>query len=302
MFASGNPGVEFFLFWLNSVGAGDLLLIPARAVLLFTGIWWTFRARSGRVLLPIFLTFYLLSMAFMYVDLPIVKQVFALTFPWGFRDRLGHMQNVAANLMCGVGLLAIAANLPRLRSKWPTLLGEQHPAAWRRTVIASVVLALFLAEGSAIAVFKTLAIANHAVGTYSVDDAAAMAWLRQHSRPGDVLANDWAADAGVWAPYKAGIPALAGPRKYTTVNQREELIVLDRLASIDEDARVLEVMCARGARYVVRGAAATVYEPRSFPPLDMLRRAASLEEVFQSGEAAVFQIRDGCRDRRSRPS
>ena len=41
--------------------------------------------------------------------------------------------------------------------------------------------------------------------TYSADDAAAMAWLNQHAQPGEVLLNDGAADAGIWAPYKTPV-------------------------------------------------------------------------------------------------
>lgn len=294
MFRSNDPIVEFFLFWLDSVGAGNVLLIPARAVLLAAGIRWAFRRGQGRVLVPVFLLFYGLAMAFMYLRLPAVEQLFALTFPWGFRDRLGHLQVVAASVLCGAGLVAIAEHLPQLRGRSPWPVGPRPPAAWRRTAIVAVVLGLFFAEGSAVAVYKTLAHAGRAVGTYSADDAAAMAWLRAHARPGEVLANDWGADAGVWALYKANVPTLVGSRKYASPEEKEHAALLAKIAALDRDPQVRAAACAAGVRYVFRGAAQTVYEPRSFPSLAELRRSPALEEVFASGEAAVFRLHLTC--------
>ena len=44
-------------------------------------------------------------------------------------------------------------------------------------------------------------------------------------------------------------------------------------------------------RYVYRGAQNSAWQERQFPPLEVLRASGGLEEVFSSGEAAVFRTR-----------
>jgi hypothetical protein len=120
-----------------------------------------------------------------------------------------------------------------------------------------------------------------------------MAWLRGHAVPGDTIANDYAADAGVWAPFKAGIPVLA-PRVMGRDVSLDRRVILDHIAALETNREAMRAACALGVRYVYRGGAGTRYEPRSFPPLSDLRQSASLDEVFTSGETAVFRIRQQC--------
>ena len=43
-----------------------------------------------------------------------------------------------------------------------------------------------------------------------------------------------------------------------------------------------------------RGAVASPSELRQFPGLDELRRSSALEEIFSSGQAAIFRTRLDC--------
>ncbi|MBI4492732.1 MAG: hypothetical protein HY690_08085 [Chloroflexi bacterium] len=282
------------LFFVGeALGAGSIFLIPARALLLLAGARWAGRARRGRALVALWVVFVALAVIFANVQAPAIQQVFALTYPWGLKDRLGQLQAILAALLGGAGLVALARALPGLRQRWPRLLGLEHPAAWRRTVTACLLLAFFLGEGSAVTVYKTLSFASQLVVTYSADDAAAMAWLRQHAQPGEVLANDGSADAGLWAPYKAGVAVLV-PRSIGGPGIDAQRLVLANVAALERVPEARAAACGLGVRYVYRGAAGTAYEPRHFPSLEDLRRSTGLEQVFASGEAAIFRVRLAC--------
>jgi hypothetical protein len=66
------------------------------------------------------------------------------------------------------------------------------------------------------------------------------------------------------------------------------------LANIGQLERVADATCALHVRYVYRGSHESVWEPRHFPPLDQLRASTALEEVFTSGEAAIFRVHLPC--------
>jgi hypothetical protein len=132
-----------------------------------------------------------------------------------------------------------------------------------------------------------------AVNTFSADDAAAMAWLRAHVEPGEVVANNWTGDAGIWAPYKANVAILA-PREGAPDGQVAALRDVI-LANVDHLDRAAQAVCAAHVRYVYSGApAGSSVEDQSFPPLDQLRSSPLLEEVFASGEAVVFRVNLVC--------
>jgi hypothetical protein len=146
--------------------------------------------------------------------------------------------------------------------------------------------------GSAASLGLLLLLNARAYASTSADDAAAMAWLRTHTHQGEIVANDWFADAGIWVPYKAGMPVVL-PRLATDRIQERQL-VLDSIAQLDT-VRVSEsAACALGVAYVFHGSQATAWEPRHFPPLAVLQQSPSLEEVFHSGGAAVFKTRLTC--------
>lgn len=276
------------------ISTGTFVDAPVRILLLVGGLWWALRTRTARVLLPLYLVFFALGVIFTYGDIPIAQQVFALTFPWGLKDRLEQIQVIALGMLEGAGLVVLIRALPTLRTRWPDTWGAKHPTVWRRTVVACLILAFFSTEASMVAIGKTLSSSAAAVAAYSPDDAQAMAWLRQHGQPGDVVANDWAADAGIWAPYKANLPVLA-PRTLLGDPSAREL-VLSNVADLDAVPEARGAACSLGARWVFRGARGTAYQPRRFPSLAELRRSPGLEEVFASGEAAVFRVRLACQE------
>lgn len=290
--ARSQPTDEIVL-WTVALSAGSALDVPVRAVLFSAGVWWVFRERTGRVLVALLATFLGLALTFTYADAPLVQQAFVLTFPWGLKDRLAHVPAVLQSLIGGVGLVCAARALPTLRLRWPTLLGAKHPTAWRRTVTACVLLAFLVVEGSAVSLHKALAANLVRVTTYSRDDEAAMVWLRQNVRPGELVANDGSADAGIWAPYKANAAILA-PRTHSPQSLEARQLILANIGKLESLPEASTAACQLHVRYVFRGAAGTVYEPRSFPPLEELRRSTSLEEVFSSGEAAVYRTRLRC--------
>jgi hypothetical protein len=126
------------------------------------------------------------------------------------------------------------------------------------------------------------------------DDAAASAWLAGHLGPGDVVVNDTFADAGIWAPYRAGArimfyrsfddPATAGQRQ----------LVLLNIARLEQNPEAAAAACALNARFVYYGAANTAWQARAFPPIEEMRASRALQEVFGKGQAAVFRIDVPC--------
>ena len=143
----------------------------------------------------------------------------------------------------------------------------------------------------AMAVF--LAYPADVVSGYSDDDAAAMAWLRTNASAGSVVANDTYADAGIWIPYKTGLPIVL-PRIVTADEQARRLLVLDNIARLDSVPEARAEACALQVAYVYRGAKNSGWQQRSFPSLAELRAASGLQEVFASGEAVVFKTRLDC--------
>jgi hypothetical protein len=124
---------------------------------------------------------------------------------------------------------------------------------------------------------------------YTPDDALAMAWLRSTAAPGSVILNDGYADAGIWAPYKAGLPIVLTRSASAEEFSRGTLLIANvvRLDQVRE-------ACAAHVEYVYRGARASAWDARRFPPLSELRASPALEEVFSSGEAVVFTPRLDC--------
>jgi hypothetical protein len=128
---------------------------------------------------------------------------------------------------------------------------------------------------------------------YTPDDAAAMAWLRAHASPADVLVNDGYADAGIWAPYKAGIPVLL-PRWGPVSGDPSRLLVWREVLTLDQDPAAAAAACALHATYVYRGAQASEWDARTFPSAEEMRVAPDLEQVFASGDATVFRLKSIC--------
>src|SRR5262249_18577703 len=131
--------------------------------------------------------------------------------------------------------------------------------------------------------------------SFTADDAAAMAWMRANVPGLATVVNDTFADAGIWAPYKAGVRILfyrSASEDPATAEQRQ--LVLDNIAQLDQSAEAAAGGCARGAKYVYCGAANAGGQVRTFPPIAELRASSALDEVFGQGDAAVFRISLNC--------
>jgi hypothetical protein len=121
-----------------------------------------------------------------------------------------------------------------------------------------------------------------------------MAWLREHATPGALVANDWSADAGIWAPYKAGVRVLM-PRLDQAPHAENRQLLASHVGSLGDDPAVRAAACSLGVEYVFVGAVGTgFYEPRRFPPLAELEASPWLTQVFSSHDARVFRTRLDC--------
>lgn len=276
--------------WLHAgiIGAGpvDMLL---RAVLLALGIRAIFGQRQGRLTLALSLVFAAISLAFEYLDLPAVRRLQELTFPWGLDYRLIMVPSVLWSLVAAAGLAHLLQLANAARHRWPHRLGHANSLAWRRLLIAAAALAFLSVEMASVVIYRTLEHWRSQMATYSSDDAQAMAWLRDHAPPGSLLVNDGSADAGIWAPYTANL-AIVAPRSAAGGRPQETERLLNNLTKLE----TLPELCDGRVRYLFRGAVGTVYENRHFPPLDQLRASPSLQEVFTSGQAALFRVTPPC--------
>jgi len=279
-----EPRYAWIEYIVGPIGAASPLDGLARVALVVLGA----RQRQARPILALWAVFVGLVLVLDFLRLPVVEALYVQTFPWLTDHRPWQIAVIMASLLSAIGL---AFGVQRLAALRPTL--STRPHAWRRLAIGCAIVAGFFAEGSAVSIYKRLA--NDIAENYlfSVDDGAAMAWLRQHARPGEVLANDGVVDAGIWAPYKANVPILL-PRTApgTLIHDRQpivaQLLELDTLPHAEAEA------CALNVSYVYRGAREHRYDPRMLPARAELERDPDLEAVFQSGDAIVFRIRPPC--------
>jgi hypothetical protein len=108
-----------------------------------------------------------------------------------------------------------------------------------------------------------------------------------------VVANDGYADAGIWTPYKAGLAVLL-PRLTTPERQAQANLIVDNVGRLDQVPAAAAAACAAKVKYVYRGSRASEWDKRRFPPLADLRTSTALDDVFASGEAAVYRVRLNC--------
>jgi hypothetical protein len=258
--------------------------LPLRALCIGLGC----ASRRARLVAVLWATFVVLLVVSDLLELPLVQWVFTVTYPWLVDHRLRQIAVILASVLMAVGLRRAWGWLASLR---PRLAGWPH--AWRRLALAGCLLVGFFAEGSAVSIYKRLAEGVATQTVYSGDDSAAMAWLRQHARPGEVVANDAAADAGIWAPYKADTPILLPRSGGGLVAEQHESIVTHVL-DLNSSPSLEASACALHVGYVYDGARHLPDDPRALPPRPALERASDLEEVFRSGQAVVFRLRLPC--------
>ena len=275
---------DWLQFALGVTGAGSLIDLPVRIALIAMGLF-ALRSRLVGVLWAAFVALLLVNDV---VNAPVVTRVFAVTYPWLDHDRPRQVAVVFASVLTAGGVWAC---LVRLRTLQLRLAG--HPAAWRRLIMACGLVAFFFAEGSGVSIYKRLGQAVADQNVYTADDAAAMAWLHAHVAPGEVVANDLAGDAGIWAPYKADVQILL-PRSASGAYFSAREPVLENLLRLNDSPAAESTACALHVDYLFHGAAPQAFDERLFQDTAALEEAPNLREVFVSGDATVFKIQLPC--------
>lgn len=270
-------------FGLGITGAGSPIDLPLRLGLVAAALWH----RPPRALVALWLAFTVLLFVLDFLSFEWFNRVFVLTFPWLVDHRPRQVAVTLATLLEAYGIAAGLGYVAMLRSRW-----SDRPWLTRRLLVACALVLGFVAEGNAVGIYKRLAQGVADQNLYSVDDGAAMSWLRQHLGPGDVLANDQAADAGIWAPYKANVPILLPRSLAGDLDDRQSIV--EHVLDVDTAPSLEAQACALGVSYLYQGALDSQYDPRLLPPRSELERAPELEPVFRSGAAVVFRIRLPC--------
>jgi hypothetical protein len=276
---------DWLQFALGITGAASLIDLPVRLGLIALALGLHRRLRLAATL---WLAFVALLVVVQFVDLPPVRTLFVLTFPWLADYRPRQIAVIFASVLGAGGLSIGLGYLARLRVRFVS-----RPAMFRRLAIACVLALVFFAEGSAVSIYKRVAQAVSEQNVYGADDGAAMAWLKQHVQPGEMVANDQTVDAGIWAPYKASVPILL-PRSAPGALRLDREPLLVQLGALPDAPGALATACALHLAYVYDGAQPTAADERSFPDRAALERAPNLEQVFSSGQAAVFRIHLPC--------
>src|SRR6185436_20962593 len=94
---------------------------------------------------------------------------------------------------------------------------------------------------------------------FSADDSVAMAWLRAHVQPGQMLVNNQAADAGIWAPYKANVPILL-PRSLSGDQFGPRAAIVEHVDDLGALPNGEQLACRLGLSYLYQGARPTGYD------------------------------------------
>lgn len=283
--ASSDTGPDGLQFALGITGAASLIDLPVRLGLIVLGLTLHARVRQAGVL---WATFVALLVLVQFTDLAPVRALFVVTYPWLADYRPRQIAVVFASLLGAGGLSIGLAYLGRLRRRLAA-----RPSTSRRLALACALVLGFFAEGSAVSVYKRVTQAVVDENVYTADDAAAMSWLRQNARPGEILANDNAVDAGIWAPYKTDVPILL-PRRASGADKSDREPILANAGDLTGAPAARDEVCALHVGYLYYGGPHTSGDERLLPDLAALERAPDLEQVFTSGEATIFRIHLPC--------
>jgi hypothetical protein len=265
-------------------GAGGPIDLPVRAALLVIGA----RQRRMRAALLGWSVSGALLFAVSFLDIEPVRRLYILTFPWLVHHRPPQLVVLFASLLVGSGLFVAVRWFWSLRPRLAS-----HPGTWRRLGMVGAALLLFLAEGSMVTIFKTLDAVVAEQNVYSADDRAAMSWLRANALPGEMVINDAAADAGIWAPYKAGLAVLM-PRSASGGLEAERGPILTNLLRLNASPAVMASACGLRADYVFAGSRRVADDAPALPERSQLEQTPALQEVFASGDTAVFRVNLPC--------
>lgn len=282
--ATGSGGGDWLEFVLGITGASSLIDLPLRLALLAIGA----RFRPLRLALVGWIVFGALLFAVSFLDVEPVRRLYVVTFPWLVHHRPPQMVVLFTSLLVGGGMYCVVRSFWSLRPRLAASTG-----AWRRLALVSAALLFFFAEGSAVSIYKTLqqVVSEHNV--FSADDRAAMSWLRQNAVPGAMVINNAAADAGIWAPYKTGLPILL-PRSAPGPVQETRAPIAADVLTLDKTPSVAAVACSLGADYVYEGSRAVPDDVTVLPDRAQLEQASGLQQVFASGDAAVYRLQLPC--------
>jgi hypothetical protein len=263
--------------------------LPVRVVLVALGLIWAVRSRVGLPLVGVTAIFVGLAFVATFLNgVPLVRTVFAATYPWSLPYRHLTFASIGLALLGGAGCVWLMRHWPAVYTRIP---GVTPRRLVRRTsrllVITWLILSTFL---------LTFFLSIEAGGdmSFNADDAAAMAWMRANVQPGEVVVNDTYADAGIWAPYKAGVAILFHRSFNDPATEAQRQAVLANISRLEQVPEARAAACALGARYVYAGAANGAWQARTFPPIEELRASPALEQVFQQGRATVFKINLNC--------
>lgn len=296
-----GPSPQTVVAVASSSGAASLLSVftlaslgidlPIRVALVVIGAVWAARAHRGLSVVVIGLLFLALAYLFnLFIQLQAVRHIYALVFPWAMHYRLLMLVTIAQVLLGGAGAVLLLGWLDRF---------SKRPTRWARTLGRAMRLLVITWIGlTAWATTTFLALPAARVVGYSDDDQAAMAWLREHARADEVLVNDGYADAGIWAPFKAGVLILL-PRS-AVLSEDDRLarwLVINNVSRLENSPEATVAACARGVAFVYHGATSSEWDTRHFASLADLRASADLQEVFGQGDAVVFRTRLGCPSR-----
>lgn len=283
--ATGS-GIELLgLFVVDALGVD----FPIRIVLVVLGLVAAFRWRVGRSVVAITAIFVALAVvATLFNGVPLVRAVFSATYPWSLPYRHLTFASIGLALIGGAG----GVWLMQLWARWRGSLRGVRPRRLllrlgRLLVVTWALVATWL---------LTFLLSIEAGGdiSFTADDAAAMEWMRANVAPDAVVVNDTFADAGIWAPYKAGVQILVHRSGDDPAVETQRELVLGNIARLEEVPEAKGAACALRARYVYYGAANAAWQERGFPPMDELRRSQALEVVFEQGRATVFRIVLNC--------
>jgi hypothetical protein len=220
---------------------------------------------------------------------PLVAQVFSITYPWSLPSRLMLFATVPMLLLASGGCV-VAFRL------WSSALSRvRDRLAHRLAMRMGRLLVITWAVLSCVLMISFLSVPATLLPSFSSgDDGAAMVWLRAHASASDVVVTDRFDDAGIWAPYKAGVQILEyrGSNDRSTDAMRE--LIFDNISRLEDNPAAIAAACRLGATYVYYGAKNSAWQARTFPPIEDMRASSALQTVFEAGSATVFKVKLNC--------
>jgi hypothetical protein len=302
----------------KSTTAGDLLAVftanalgidlPVRLVLIALGVAMAIRmglARrasvsdglvvdasnaSGLTAVAVCAVFFALAVASSFLNgIPFVAQLFSITYPWSLPFRLVMFATIPLLVLAAGGCVVVV----RL---WSSCLSRVHNSVAQRLAMRTGrLLVITWALLSFWVMAQFLSVPAAMLSSFSpADDGAAMAWLRAHATTSDVVVNDGFADAGIWAPYKAGVQIVEYRTSDDPSTDDMRDLVITNVSRLEDNPEAMAAACRLGAAYVYYGADNTDWQARNFPPIEEMTTSAGLETVFEHGKATVFRIKLNC--------